>query len=184
MLGLRDMLARRTRAVWLMWAVGATSAAMVVTLSITTALGARPAGEPSDVPAELPALILTLDAVLSVITLSALASVALLAVRERLRDIGVLRTVGLTPNEVTVSLTGSHVLLAFLSACLSIPVGLGLYLAIYTASGADTGPETGLAPWWAIALIPVAVTMAAAIMTSIPARVANRIAAADAVRVE
>ena len=70
MLGMRDLLARRNRAIWLMFAIAVTGAAMVVTLSIQAALDARPSGEVSDVPAELPALIFTLDAVLAVMTLT------------------------------------------------------------------------------------------------------------------
>jgi putative ABC transport system permease protein len=69
-LGLKDLLARRMRPVWLMFAIGVTSAALVVTLCVESALGDRPTGEPSDVPGELVALILTLDVVLALIALS------------------------------------------------------------------------------------------------------------------
>ena len=43
-------------------------------------------------PAELPALVFTLDAVLAVITWSALVAVSLLSIRERIRDFGVLES--------------------------------------------------------------------------------------------
>jgi ABC-type antimicrobial peptide transport system permease subunit len=182
-LGLLDMLARRMRVVWLMWTIGATSAALVVTLSISAALADRPAGEPSDVPAELPALILALDAVMAVIALSALGSVALLAVRERVRDFGVLRTVGLTPGQVTLSLAGAHVAVAFVSACLAVPAGIALYLVLYAAASGES-PDTGLAPWSSIAAVPFAISIATAIATGLPARLVARIPPAEAVRFE
>jgi putative ABC transport system permease protein len=103
---------------------------MVVTLCIQAALDAQPAGEASDVPGELPALIFTLDAVLAVITLSALAAVALLSARERIRDFGVLRAIGLAPNQVTFSLVNVHSVIALVSSLISIPLGIGLYLEI------------------------------------------------------
>ena len=42
-------------------------------------------------------LVYTLDAVLLVITATTLVAVALLSVRERIRDYGVLKAIGLTP---------------------------------------------------------------------------------------
>jgi hypothetical protein len=85
-LGLKDLLARGRRALLLAGAIALTGAVVVVALSLEATLDARPAGEVSDVPAELPILVYTLDAVLLVITLTTLVAVALLAVRERIRD--------------------------------------------------------------------------------------------------
>jgi putative ABC transport system permease protein len=181
-LGLRDLLARRSRAIWLMFAIGVTGAALIVTLSARSALNARPAGEVSDVPAELPVLVYTLDAVLAVITLSALFGVALLSVRERIRDFGVLRTVGLTPRQVTASLVSAHAVIAFVAAVVSIPIGIGLYLAL--SQGAGGSADVTFAPWWWIASVPFALSLVTATATSVPARYAANIPAAEAVRYE
>ena len=63
-LGVKDLLARRHRALRLAGAITVTGAAIVFALSMQATLDARPAGEASDVPDELPALVYTLDAVL------------------------------------------------------------------------------------------------------------------------
>jgi putative ABC transport system permease protein len=183
-LGLKDLLARRMRPLWLILAVGVTSAALVVTLSVQSALGDRPTGEPSDVPGELGALILALDAVLALITLSALLSVALLSVRERIRDFGVLRAVGLTPHQVTLSVAGTHAALAIVASVFSIPAGVGLYLALYAIASGEGGAAATIAPWWWLAIVPIAVCLATVVATAVPACLAARVPTADAVRYE
>jgi putative ABC transport system permease protein len=97
-LGVKDLLAERRRALRLGGAIALTVAAVVFALSMQASLDARPAGEPSDVTDELPILVYTLDVVLLAITATTLVAVALLSVRERIRDCGVLRTIGLTPG--------------------------------------------------------------------------------------
>jgi putative ABC transport system permease protein len=181
-LGLKDLLARRSRAIWLLFAIVVTGTTLVISLATQSALNARPVGVASDVPAELPVLIYTLDAVLAVITLSALVGVALLSVRERIRDFGVLRTIGLTPRQVTTSLVSAHAVIAFVGAVVSIPIGVGLYVAIYQGvSGSD---DATIAPWWLIASVPFALALVTAVVTSLPARYAANIPAAQAVRYE
>jgi putative ABC transport system permease protein len=181
-LGFKDLVARRSRAKWLLLAIIITSAATVVTLSIQAALNERPPGEPSDVPAELPVLIYTLDAVLALVAATALMGVALLSVRERIRDFGVLRTIGLTPSQVSGSLVGAHAFLAALGSLLSIPIGAGLYLVLYQSASGERAP--GVATWWWLAMVPAAMVAMTAIATIVPARLAARIPAAEAVRYE
>jgi putative ABC transport system permease protein len=167
-----------------MLAVGVTSAALVVTLSVQAALGDRAAGQPNDVPGELVVLILALDAVLALVTLSALFAVALLSVRERIRDFGVLRTVGVTPNQVTLSVAGTHAALAIVASIFSIPAGVVLYLALYAIASGDGGTEAPIAPWWWLFVVPVAVVLATVIATAVPACLAARVPTANAVRFE
>ncbi len=181
-LGLKDLLARRSRAIWLMFAIAVTGTALVVTLSAQASLNARPVGEASDVPSELPVLIFTLDAVIAVITVSALVGVALLSVRERIRDFGVLRTIGLTPRQVTSSLVGAHAVIAFVATVVSIPIGVGLYEVLYR--GASGSSDVTIAPWWWLAAAPFAITLVTAVATSVPARFAANFPAAQAVRYE
>jgi ABC-type antimicrobial peptide transport system permease subunit len=182
-LGLRDALARRSRAIWLMLAVTVTGAAMVVTLSVHAALGARPVGEPSDVPAEVPALIFTFNVVLALVTVAAPSAVALLAIRERIRDFGVLRTIGCTPTQLIASIVGAQALLTLVASLLAIPAGIGLYLFLVEVASGGSGQST-LAPWWWLATIPIAMLAIASLAVGIPARVAARIPVADAVRYE
>jgi putative ABC transport system permease protein len=121
--------------------------------------------------------------VLLVITVTTLVAIALLSVRERIRDYGVLKTIGLTPRQITSSLVGAHAALAVIAALLSIPAGIGLYLALYAIAGGD-GEDLVLAPWWWFALVPAATLLIVAAATSLPARLATRIPTADALRYE
>ena len=102
-------------------------------------LDARPAGEASDVPAELPALVYVLDAVLLLITTTTLVAVALLSVREHVRDYGVLKAIGLTPEQLTASLISVHAAVAAVATLFSIPVGIGLYYGMFALAGGDSG---------------------------------------------
>jgi putative ABC transport system permease protein len=182
-LGLKDLLARRHRARRLVGAIAVTGAAIVFALSMQATLDARPAGVPSDVTNELPVLVYTLDAVLLVITATTLVAVALLSVRERVRDYGVLKAIGLTPRQLVSSLVSAHAALALLAALVSIPVGIGLYLAVYGIAG-GSAEDRVLAPWWWLALVPIATLLLVAAATSLPARLATRIPTADALRYE
>ncbi|HEX5090805.1 MAG TPA: FtsX-like permease family protein [Nocardioides sp.] len=180
--GVRAFLARRGRLLLLTAAISLTGAAGVFALSMQTALDDRPAGEPSDVPVELPALVYALDAVLLLIALTSLVAVALLSVRERLRELGVLKAVGLTPRQVAASLVSPFGVLAGVAGVVSVPLGLVLYAAVYAVSGGEGRPA--VAPWSWLLLVPVVTVALVVIATSVPARVATRSPAAAALRME
>ena len=180
--GLRAFLAGRARVLLLTGAIAITGAAVVFALSMQAALDAQPEGEASDVPAELPALVYTLDAVLLVIATAALVAVALLAVRERLRDFGILKTVGLTPRQVASTLVSPFAVLAAVAGVLSVPLGLALFVVVYAASGGEGDPV--LAPWSWLALVPLATVLLVVLATHVPARVATRSPAVEALRAE
>ena len=182
-LGLTDLLARRHRAIRLAAAIAVTGAAVVFALSMEASLDAQAAGKVSDVPDELPVLVYTLDALLLVITLTALAAVALLSVRERIRDYGVLKTIGMTPRQIASSLVSAHTAVALVAAVLAIPLGLALYVAVYEIAGGSSEDRV-LAPWWWLALVPVGTVLLVVLATSLPARLATRIRTADALRYE
>lgn len=182
-LGLKDLLARGRRALLLTGAITLTGAVVVVALSLEATLDARPAGEVSDVPDELPILVYTLDAVLLVITLTTLVAVALLAVRERIRDYGILKAIGLTPTQITSTVVGAHAALALLAALLSIPLGIGLYLALYRAANGDP-TDAVVASWPWLILIPIATPLLVIAATGLPTRLATRMRTADALRYE
>jgi ABC-type antimicrobial peptide transport system permease subunit len=66
---------------------------------------------------------------------------------------------------------------------LAIPLGIGLYLALFGIAG-DTTEEAVIAPWWSLALIPIGTVLVVVAATSFPARLATRIRIADALRYE
>jgi len=180
--GARTLLAGRARALLLASAISLTGAAFVFALSMQASLDAQPVGQVSDVPAELPVLVYTLDGVLLLIAITSLLAIALLGLRERLRDFGVLKAVGLTPRQVASTLVSPYALLAVVASAVSVPVGIGLYIATYRAAGGDGDPT--LAPWASLALVPVATVLLVVLATSVPARMAARAPVADVLRTE
>jgi len=182
-LGLKDLLARRRRTLLLAAAIALTGAMVVVALSIDATLDAQPSSEASDFPDELLLLIYTLDATLLLITATTLVAVALLSVRERIRDYGVLKAIGLTPGQITSTVVGAHAAVAALASLLAVPLGIGLYLALFQIAG-DTTEDAVIAPWWSLALIPIGTVLVVVAATVLPARLATRIRTADALRYE
>ena len=110
------------------------------------------------------------------------ATVALLALRERLRDFGVLKALGLTPRQVASTLVSPYALVALLAGVVAIPVGVALYVAVFHAAGGDGDPV--IAPWPWLALVPVATVLLVVAATSVPARIAAHAPAADVLRAE
>jgi putative ABC transport system permease protein len=182
-LGLKDILARGRRALLLAAAIALTGAMVVVVLSLDATLDAQSASKTSDFPDELLLLVYTLDTVLLLITATTLVAVALLSVRERIRDYGVLNAIGLTPRQITSTVVSAHAALAVLASLLAIPLGIGLYLILFRIAG-DTTEDAVIAPWWSLALIPIGAVLVVVAATSLPARSATRIHTTDALRYE
>jgi hypothetical protein len=182
-LGLNDLFARGRRAVLLAAAIALTGAMAVTALSLDATLDAQRASEASDFPDELLLLVYTLDTVLLVITATTLVAVALLSVRERIRDYGVLKAIGFTPSQIVSTVISSHAALAVLASLVAIPLGIGLYLALFTiASG--TSEDAVITPWWSLTLVPIGTMLVVVAATTLPAWLATRILPADALRYE
>jgi putative ABC transport system permease protein len=146
-------------------------------------LNAIPTGEPTDVPGSLPALVYTLDVLLLMIASMSLIAVALLSIRERVREFGVLKALGFTPSQITMGLTSSHALLALLAGILAIPAGIGLYVAVFALAGGSSEDRVIAPGSWLILVVLglVAVTIAA---VGLPARLATQVGVAQALRYE
>jgi len=177
-LGLKDLLARGRRALLLAAAIALTGAVVVTAVSLDATLDAQPASEASDFPDELLLLIYTLDTALLLITATTLVAVTLLSVRERIRDYGVLKAIGVTPSQIVSTVISAHAALAVLASLLAIPLGIGLYLVLYQIAG-DTTEDAVIAPWWSLALIPIGTVLVVVAATSLPARLAPRVRTAD-----
>jgi putative ABC transport system permease protein len=182
-LGLKDLLARPRRALLLAASIALANAVVIVALSLDATLDAQPSSEASDFPGELLVLVYTLDTTLLLITVTTLVAVALLSVRERIRDYGVLKAIGLTPTQIASTVVSGPAALAVLASVLAIPLGIGLYLALFQIAG-DTTEDAVIAPWWSLALVPVGTLLVVVAATILPARLATRIRTADALRYE
>jgi putative ABC transport system permease protein len=182
-LGLRSLLAVRGRAVMLGLALVVTGAALVFALSVDASLDAAEGTGPSDVPDGLPLAVYTLDVVLLLIATLGLVAVALLSVRERMREFGVLKTIGFTPRQIALSVTGGNAAVALLAGLASIPAGLGLYALVYAASGGPVEARVFAGRSWLVLVVAALVALAVA-TTALPARFASRVTIADSLRYE
>jgi putative ABC transport system permease protein len=100
-----------------------------------------------------------------VVALANLASTLVLVVRERARDLAVLRAVGFTPRQaITVVATGG-VTLGVVATAVGLPLGWLLSNAANNAVGAQIGMGPGIAvapPWTLVALVvPLTLTVTA-----------------------
>jgi putative ABC transport system permease protein len=180
--GTSTLLAARSRTLLVMAAITLTGSAFVFALSMQATLDDGPAGEVSDVPVELPVLVYTLDGVLLLIAITALLAIALLSLRERLRDFGVLKAIGLTPRQVASSLVAPYAALAVLAGVLSVPLGIALYVAAYRVAGGDGDPTIAPLPWRL--LVPVGTVLMVVAATSVPARIVTRVPTVEVLRYE
>ena len=201
-LGVRDLLARRQRALLLLAAIALAGAVVVAALAMKAQLDADAAASArealeratsagdgvyvaaaDDGDTQLRAIVYVLDGVLLALTLTALVAVALLSVREHTRDHGVLKAIGLTPAQLSSTLTSAHAALAAVAGLLAIPLGIGLYFLVRGAASDQWELEIA-APWWWFAPLPLGLALLAALVTSLPARRITRITVAEALRYE
>lgn len=197
--GARESLAQPSRVVLTALSAAVTVASVVGTLAMeasldaggTTATGPAPPGLPpplwdpvdagADDVATLRPVVYGLDVVLLVIGLSNLAAALLLGVRERVRDLGLLKAIGLTPAQVTATFLTSQTLVAVLAGIAGIPLGLGLFRLAVAVDGADAWTYPS---WWSLALL-VPGTAAVVLATAAPlARRAAAVRVVEALRYE
>ena len=191
-LGLRDTFLRPGRTFVTMLALALTVASATATLGMEASFDvqsplapgelADPVNDDAGEEAILRPVVYGLNAVLLFVGLVNLLATVLLSLRERVRDLGLLKAVGLTPREVAASFLAAQVALATGAVVIGIPLGLGLFR---WAVGATGGTDEFAYPvwWWLVLLAPVTI----AIVAAIAAPLARRAAAAsvvDALRYE
>ncbi|MCC6790569.1 MAG: FtsX-like permease family protein, partial [Thermomicrobiales bacterium] len=128
-----------------------------------------------------------LAAALMLLGLGNLLTTALLGVRERMRDVAVLKAIGCTPRQVIGSVVVGIGVLAIISLVIGIPLGLltTRVLLDYAGEGAGFGSEFGrMPPWtWIAALTPVALLLAI-LAGTLPAQRAANMRVTEALRAE
>jgi len=208
-LGLKDALARPGRTVATTLALALTVGSLVAGLAMETTLRNEdafetaqaaamtappdPAGlaprRPDPVPAEdatreqVRPLVHGLNAALLLVAIANLLVTALLAVRERVRDLGVLKAIGLTPAQVRRSVFATHSVLGVGAAVIGIPLGLGLFVGVYQIANGDT-ELVKLPAWWVLMLVPAASALAVALVSALPARRAASLNVIEALHYE
>jgi putative ABC transport system permease protein len=198
-LGARESFRHSGRATLTALSLALTVAAVVATLGMEASLRVNseqpsapeiaagvPAWDPVDddagEAARLRPIVYGLDAVLLFVAVLNLLATLLLGVRERVRDLGLLKAAGLTPRQVTTSFVTAQGVLAMVAVAIGIPLGLALFRGVIEAN--DSADEFAYPTWWWLALLaPAAVALVLAIAAPLGRRAAA-IRVADALRYE
>lgn len=195
-LGLKDIATRRGRT-----AVTVLSVALAVTMAVAVVgLGSTELVDPAAAPAlttdELPAdpadirdlpvwpsavddaitdrilaLITTLEVLLGAVAIVTLLAAAAMTLQERLRELGTLHALGCTTPQLVGASAMSQGVLGVVGTVIGVPLGMGLYLLLTSASGG--GLEGGPAPA-AVGLVAVAAVAICAVTAAVPALVVQR----------
>ncbi len=198
-LGARDSFARPGRAALTVLSLALTVAAVVATVAMEASLSVESAASVTAPPPGLPPLewdvvavtgdagqlrpvVYGLDAALLALGLANLLATLLLGLRERSRDLGVLKTIGLTPRQVVTALVAANALLAAAAVVVGIPLGLALFRAVLEADGSSESLAYPSLP--ALALLLPATVAAVALVTALAGRRAAAHSVAAALRAE
>jgi putative ABC transport system permease protein len=127
-------------------------------------------------------IVYSAGAIVLLVGLANLVATLMLGVRERIRDLGLLKAVGLTPRQVTSSFLVAQGLIGGAAILAGIPLGLAVFRGIIElAGGAD---EFAYPSWWSVALIaPITLALVGA-LTAPLARRAAAIPVSEALRYE
>jgi len=132
-------------------------------------------------------MLIALISSLLVIGLINILNTTLLGVQERVRELGILKAVGLTPGQVSVSVVAGMSVLALLAVLISIPLGIAIVYALWSYAYQQLGGGSGIVlpvNWlWMGLLLPGAV-LVALLGSALPARHAGRIPVVEALRYE
>jgi putative ABC transport system permease protein len=125
------------------------------------------------------------SALLVAVGLVNLLTTLLLVTRERARDFGILKAIGLTPRGVLGVVTSGGAALGVIAIVLGIPIGIVLFRSLMTAMSESEGADiVGTPGPFALALIVPFVLALTALASSLPARGAARSSAAAILRAE
>lgn len=114
-----------------------------------------------------------------------LLTTLLLVTRERSRDYGIFKAVGLTPRGVLAVVNSGGAVLGLIAIVVGIPAGILIFRALMAAMSPSEGTDiVGTPGVFALALIVPVVLAVTALASSLPARRAARTSAAIVLRAE
>jgi putative ABC transport system permease protein len=136
---------------------------------------------------EIRAIIYTLDVILVIIGIVNILTTTMLGVRERIREVGVLKAVGSTPLQTMTSVLTGVCALALLAALVGLPLGLGATRLLFNELGQQVGVggDLGIMPGPSTLAIVFVLSIVIVILGGLlPARHASMIRVTDALRHE
>ena len=113
--------------------------------------------------------------------MATLLAAASMSIQERLREFSVLHAVGCSTPQLVGASAVSQGTLGALGAALGLPLGLGVYLLFKAMAG---GGFTGFPPPVALVLIALTAIAIAAVAGAVPALLAERVPASQALAAE
>ena len=136
---------------------------------------------------EIRAIVFSLNGVLLAVAAVSLLTSLLFTVRERQRDIGILKSIGLTPVQVVSAFVMGSTVFALLAAVIGLPAGVLLTNVLVDFFAQQDGLPKGIAETpgvgWLLLVIPLAVAVTV-IGSALPAVQAGRSRITDALRYE
>jgi putative ABC transport system permease protein len=136
---------------------------------------------------EVRTILFSLNGVLLAVAVVSLLTSLLFTVRERQRDIGILKSIGLTPVQVVSAFVMGSTIFALLAAVIGLPAGVLLTNVLIDFSAEQDGLPKGIAEipsiGWLLLVVPIAVAVTA-IGSALPAVQAGRSRITDALRYE
>jgi putative ABC transport system permease protein len=170
---------------------GADWDALLAELQAATNFGVDIEQAERGTPGELTTLrgiIYGLSAVLLIIGIANTLTTMLLNVRERVRDIGIFKAIGMTPRQVVGSVAAGVSLLTLLATLIGIPLGLLVYRGLFVLVGenmAQADPQLYTAPSWiGLMLIVPGALVVTALSSIVPARRAAAVQVTEVLRYE
>ena len=131
-------------------------------------------------------LIVSLALILMLVAAANLMSTSLLSVRERVRDFGIQKTLGLTPAQIAISVVVGAITLAVIALLIGVTVGMVVTVNFIEQVGISigAGPDFYLINWGGIILLLPILVIVAIVSSLLPAIRAARIEVTEALRYE
>jgi len=138
---------------------------------------------------EIAVVLLGIAALIALIAVAGIFNTLLLNTRERVRDIATLKTLGMSPRQVTRMVATSAGFLALLGGAVAVPVGVAVYRVIFdqlSNLGGNVTPPVfyDVFGTWELIAIPVGGVIVAVFAALLPARWAARTNVMEALRAE
>ena len=125
------------------------------------------------------------DLVLLVIGFVNLLTTLMLGVRERERDFGVFKVLGVTPRQLLQTVASGGVLFAVLAIAIGTPIGTAIFRVLLVNLNPSDGPDiVTTPPWWWIALLVPGAVLLSALASVLPVRRAAAVRPGEVLRDE
>ena len=135
---------------------------------------------------QLKNLIVVMAVILMLVAAANLMSTSLLSIRERLRDFGIQKTLGLTPAQIAASVVVGTVLITLIALLIGVTLGMVVMESFIRQVGVaiGAGPDFYLIHWGGISLLLPILLVVAVVSSMLPAMRAARLEVTEALSYE